>query len=53
MSSLVDRHLGELEKEFDDDSETYLSVLKPKNNHLNLVKGNLWSSLLFLTYKIM
>lgn len=39
MSQIVDRHLGDLDKQFDDDSETFLSVLKPQNNHLNVVKG--------------
>ena len=34
----VERHLSEMDDEFNSDSETFLSVLKPSNNHLNLVK---------------
>ena len=40
MSKLVERNLGQLEQDFNDDAESYLAVLKPGNNHLNLVKGN-------------
>ena len=36
----MERELGqELEKEFNDDAETFLSVIKPENNHLSIVKG--------------